>query len=134
MGNRPTLDQYFIEMAFLVAKRSPCLRKQVGCVLVDNRGNVLSTGYNGPPRGWEHCTACKRRGISPQVDYQNCSAVHAEQNAIAQCPDISKISTCIVTHFPCPACLRLIHNTSCNLILFRQEEPNTDCKIIWERI
>ncbi len=52
---RPTLDQYFTQMATLVATRSTCLRRSVGCVLVNARGHVLATGYNGVAKGLPHC-------------------------------------------------------------------------------
>lgn len=52
---RPTHDGYFTAMAMLVASRSTCLRRAVGCVMVNARYHVLSTGYNGRPAGWPHC-------------------------------------------------------------------------------
>jgi dCMP deaminase len=54
-SNRPALDLYYMRMARLVATRSTCLRRAVGCVLVDGQGRVLSTGYNGVARGEHHC-------------------------------------------------------------------------------
>ena len=61
---RPTLDQYFMEIAAVVAKRSTCLRNQVGAVLVRDK-RILSTGYNGAPAGLEHCdmVGCAREGV-----------------------------------------------------------------------
>ena len=54
MNNRPSWDEYFMEMAELARKRSTCLRRGVGAVIVkDNR--VIATGYNGVPRGISHC-------------------------------------------------------------------------------
>jgi len=52
---RPSIDEYFLDMAKVVSSRSTCLRRSVGCVLVDGYGNVLSTGYNGVARGLPHC-------------------------------------------------------------------------------
>lgn len=52
---RPTLDETFLEVAAVLARRATCLKLQVGCVLVDTRGRVLSTGYNGVARGMPHC-------------------------------------------------------------------------------
>ncbi len=62
--NRPTVDEYFIAMAYLVSDRSTCLRRKVGAVLVKNK-QVLSTGYNGAPKNLPHCEdlgGCMRRG------------------------------------------------------------------------
>lgn len=52
---RPPIHEYFMSMAFLVARRSTCLRRQVGCILVDQRNHVLATGYNGVAAGLPHC-------------------------------------------------------------------------------
>ena len=59
--NRPTVDEYFMQMAHLVATRSTCLRRSVGAVIVKDK-RVLSTGYNGAPKGMKHCdeTGCLR--------------------------------------------------------------------------
>ena len=51
---RPTWDEYFMEITHLVAKRSTCLRRQVGAVIVKDK-NILATGYNGAPSGVAHC-------------------------------------------------------------------------------
>ncbi len=62
--NRPTIDEYFMAMAYLVAERSTCLRRKVGAVMVKNK-QVLSTGYNGAPKELPHCEelgGCMRRG------------------------------------------------------------------------
>lgn len=52
--NRPSWDEYFMEMAEVTAKRSTCLRRQVGAVIVQDK-HIIATGYNGAPRGIEHC-------------------------------------------------------------------------------
>jgi len=52
---RPSKDQYFVSMAMLVASRATCCRRSVGCVIVNARGHVLSTGYNGVASGQPHC-------------------------------------------------------------------------------
>ena len=55
MNERPGWDEYFMEMAELTAKRSTCLRRQVGAVIVQEK-HIIATGYNGAPRGLEHCS------------------------------------------------------------------------------
>ena len=75
---RPGLDEYFIEIAAVVAKRSTCLRNQVGAILVKNK-NILTTGYNGAPAGIEHCdvVGCAREGVQSGTRHELCRAVHA---------------------------------------------------------
>jgi dCMP deaminase len=84
---RPTWEDYFMEIARVVATRSSCLRRQVGAVLVKNR-QILATGYNGVPRGIEHCDVrgCLRDklGIPSGERQELCRGLHAEQNAIIQ--------------------------------------------------
>ena len=82
---RISFHDYFMEFARLAAKRSTCLRRQVGAVLVkDNR--LLTTGYNGAVSGADHCSevGCLREemGIKSGERYELCRAVHAEQNAV----------------------------------------------------
>ena len=54
MDKRPSWDEYFMDMAELVAKRSTCLRRNVGAVVVQDR-RIVATGYNGAPKGIPHC-------------------------------------------------------------------------------
>ena len=81
---RPSWDEYFLEMASLVAKRSTCLRRSVGAVLVRDK-RILATGYNGAPSGLEHCfeIGCLRVKLKvPSGErHELCRALHAEQNA-----------------------------------------------------
>jgi dCMP deaminase len=87
MTERPSLDEYFLEIAFVVGKRATCLRNNVGAVIVRDK-RILSTGYNGAPSGMEHCLeiGCIRdmENIPSGTRHEKCRAVHAEQNAIIQ--------------------------------------------------
>ncbi|MDR0468515.1 MAG: cytidine deaminase, partial [Peptococcaceae bacterium] len=82
---RPEWDDYFMDIADLVASRSTCLRRQVGCVVVKDR-RILSTGYNGAPSGVAHCgeVGCRREQehIASGEHVEMCRGVHAEQNAM----------------------------------------------------
>src|SRR5690242_6849402 len=84
---RPSWDEYFMEITHLVAKRSTCLRRQVGAVLVKDK-NILATGYNGAPSGVAHCleVGCLREKLAiPSGErHELCRGLHAEQNAIIQ--------------------------------------------------
>lgn len=144
---RPDKDTYFVAMAKLVATRSTCLRRHVGCVLVDRHGHVLATGYNGVASGLPHCNEVTsvdnaegaHRAVQTTVYHGNacsgalaplgqpqsggvgCEAIHAEQNALLQCRDAQAISTCYVTLAPCSTCTKLLMNTSCRRIVFMEE-------------
>ncbi|QSL65051.1 hypothetical protein MERGE_002356 [Pneumocystis wakefieldiae] len=84
---RPSWDSYFMYLASLAALRSNCMKRRVGCVLVRNK-RVISTGYNGTPRGFINCNqgGCKRcneDGGSGQ-DLKTCLCLHAEENALLE--------------------------------------------------
>ncbi len=113
---RPGWDEYFLQLAGLVASRSTCLRRQVGAILVrDDR--IISTGYNGAPRGLKHCleTGCLREkeGIPSGQRYELCRGVHAEQNAIINAAFYgvaTEGATIYCTNQPCLICARMIIN------------------------
>ena len=82
---RPSLDEYWLSMVPQVASRGTCPRRQVACILVDESGKLVSTGYNGPASGLEHCIDQPCPG-SPAVggERTDCEATHAELNAVLQ--------------------------------------------------
>lgn len=81
---RITKDEYYLNIALAVSKRSTCLKRHYGCVIV--KGDVIvATGYNGSPRGETNCCdtgICGRQNCERYTGYENCVAVHAEQNAL----------------------------------------------------
>ena len=109
---RPEWDDYFLEITQVVAKRSTCLRRQVGAILVKDK-HILATGYNGAPQGLAHCekVGCLRKAMNiPSGErHELCRALHAEQNAIIQAAvqGISiKDSTLYCTASPCSLCAK----------------------------
>lgn len=81
---RISKDEYYLNIALAVSKRSTCLKRHYGCVVV-NDDVIVSTGYNGNPRYESNCCdvgTCKRQNAQRYSDYKNCNAVHAEQNAL----------------------------------------------------
>lgn len=86
---RPSWDHYFMTLASLAARRSNCMRRQVGCVLVRSH-RVISTGYNGTPRHLTNCTSggCPRcnnsQGNSGGQSLSTCLCIHAEENALLE--------------------------------------------------
>lgn len=83
--NRMSKDEYYLGIALAVSKRSPCLKRHYGCVIVKD-DEIIATGYNGNPRGEENCCdtgVCKRMEKPHNSgDYSDCRSVHAEQNAM----------------------------------------------------
>ena len=77
-----TKDEYYLGIALAVAKKSTCLKKQYGAVIVKN-DEIVSTGYNGPVRGEPHCTKCTKVSCDKDMlEYSSCPACHAEMNCI----------------------------------------------------
>ena len=130
---RMNRDEYFSELALLVARRATCARRSVGCVLISARGHVLSTGYNGVPRGHTHCTdvRCPGASLPSGTGLDVCEAIHAEQNALLQCKDVDQIDTAYVTAMPCMTCMKLLLNTSCRRIVYVSDYPHQEAKQLW---
>lgn len=182
----------------LTASRTTCLRRGVGAVLLNERGHVLATGYNGVAAGQPHCnenrivhfasvpkypgpehwqddkrfyfdravsqldTTSKLVGVirphgvsesatkdcvavkaeySPNAcsgaeapsgqSLDSCQAIHAEQNALLQCRDIYAIDTAYVTASPCITCTKLLLNTSCRRIVFKELYSHSQSETLW---
>ncbi len=126
-------DNYFIEIAKVVSLRSTCLRRRYGALIVKDRV-IVSTGYNGSPRGVENCIdiqKCKRKELNiPSGErYELCEAVHAEQNAIINgSPERMKDAAIYIAGFeengnfadgaPCKLCNRMIRNAQIKEIVY----------------
>ena len=131
MDTRPTLDEYFMNIAKVVATRSTCLRNNVGAVIVRDK-RIISTGYNGAPRNLEHCLdiGCIRdqENIESGTMHEVCRAVHAEQNAIIQAAlhaVSTKGATIYCTHQPCVLCAKMIINANIVRVVFTREYPDS---------
>jgi len=151
---RPTRDRYFMAMAQVVATRSTCLRRQVGCVLINERSHALATGYNGVAAGQPHCNeetvdlmstggfghpydrftnACPGAFSRSGEDLDLCEAIHAEQNALLQCRDVYQVAVCYTTTAPCLTCTKLLLGTSCQRVVFIEPYPQAEAAArLWE--
>ncbi len=131
MSERPSWDEYFMEMAVLTARRSTCMRRQVGAVIVKDR-HIIATGYNGAPRGIAHCAdrgGCLRQklGIPSGERHELCMALHAEQNAIIQAATLGQSiegASIYVTHQPCVICAKMIINAGIRRIVVKEGYPD----------
>ena len=119
---RPSKDDYYLSIAETVLTRSTCLRRKYGAVIVKD-DDVISTGYNGSPRGSKNCSE----------GYEICPAVHAEANAIISASRRDMLGatlylagqeadgTPITDAKPCCMCYRLILNAGISAIITRTQ-------------
>lgn len=128
--NRPSWDEYFLEIAKLVSRRSTCLRRQVGALIVKDR-RILTTGYNGTPSGIAHCetTECLREKLRvPSGErHELCRGLHAEQNALLQASLYGVSvggSLLYCTNQPCIICTKMIINAGIKEIIIRNGYPD----------
>jgi len=116
--DRPNWNEYFKEIVQVTAKRSPCKRLQVGCILVkDNR--IISQGYNGFLPGCEHKSIVR--------DGHEQATVHAEQNALCDCAKRGVScdgATAYITHYPCIICTRLLLTAGIKEIKYIEDYKN----------
>ena len=130
-GKRVGWDEYFMDFARLAARRSTCLRRQVGAVLVKDK-TLLTTGYNGAPRGVSHCdeVGCLRDEMEVPSGHRHelCRGLHAEQNAIIQAAYHG--GTCVrgsdvySTTFPCMICTKMLINAGIRRIVYLEGYPD----------
>lgn len=149
ISSRVDKDTYYLDIASAVCKRSTCLKRRYGCVIVKN-DEIIATGYNGSPRGTTNCSdlgMCKRMDKPHNSgDYSDCHSVHAEQNAMLSASrnemigstlylvgeefvDVDVVDVgdgCFVSGWfeiedvePCPICMRMIMNAGVAKVVTR---------------
>ena len=105
---RPTIEEYMMVLAITASSRASCIRRRVGCVLVNELNHVVATGYNGPPSGVTNCTdtPCAGAEYPSGQGLSVCQAEHAETNAISQASSASRyiVHRAFVTAKPCTNC------------------------------
>ena len=130
--DRPDWDTYFMEIANVVARRGNCCRRQVAAVIVaDHR--IISTGYNGTPRGVKNCCdgGCARcaSAVPSGSNLGDCICSHAEENAIVQAAYHGirvKDSMIYVTITPCLLCAKMIINAGIREVVYGGDYKFTD--------
>jgi len=127
--NRPGWDEYFMSIAKVVATRSNCMKRKVAAILVKDK-RVISTGYNGTPRGARNCNegGCPRcNGMAPSgTALEDCLCSHGEENAITQAAyhgTSVKDATLYTTFAPCLLCTKMIINSGIREVVYNQEYP-----------
>lgn len=148
MEKRITKDEYYLNIAKAVSARSTCLKRQYGCVIVNN-DEIIATGYNGSPRGSVNCCDigyCNRLNEpNNSGKYDECHSVHAEQNAIISASRKEMLGASIYLYGeeiqemkiteassysqkmkveieakPCPICERMLRNAGIKYICNRE--------------
>lgn len=115
---RPDRHVTFLRMALFLSTMGTCSRRQVGAIATNDKHHIVSSGYNGNASGLSHCIdkPCKGVFYESGKGLEICEAIHAEQNMLMQCQDVSRITNVYVTTPPCLHCVKLLLNTSCSCI------------------
>ena len=126
---RPSWDQYFMNIAKVVASRSNCMKRKVAAIIVKDK-RVISTGYNGTPRGTRNCNegGCPRCNslASSGTNLEECLCSHGEENAIVQASyhGVSLKDAVIYTTFaPCLQCAKMIINSGISEVIYNMDYP-----------
>ena len=134
-GDRPPWDEYFMSIARVVASRSNCIKRRVGCVVVVDR-RIISTGYNGTPRGVRNCNdgGCPRcaGGAEAGTRLDECLCSHAEENSITQSAfhGVSvRGATVYSTFCPCLICTKMIINAGIREVVYASSFPLGDVAV-----
>lgn len=133
-GRQALRDRVFMGMALELARLGTCSKRQVGALVVNQRHRIRGTGYNGTGSSLPHCIDQPCLGAADRAERQSlytCEAVHAEINALKDCPDVWAIDTLYVTVSPCCACINALLDTSLRRIVFAEEHHHTEARDRW---
>jgi dCMP deaminase len=129
---RPSWDEYFMNIAKVVASRSNCMKRKVAAIIVKDK-RVVSTGYNGTPRGTRNCNegGCPRCNSMAQsgTALDECLCSHGEENAIVQASyhGVSLKDAMIYSTFaPCLQCAKMIINSGIREVIYNMDYPLND--------
>jgi len=129
---RPDWDEYFMNIAKVVSTRSNCIKRKVAAIIVKDF-RVISTGYNGTPKGAKNCNegGCPRcNSLAPSgTALDECLCCHGEENAITQAAyhgTSLKGATLYTTFAPCLLCTKMIINSGISEVVYNQEYPLND--------
>jgi dCMP deaminase len=135
-NQRPSWDDYFLELARVIKKRANCTRRQVGAVIIKDY-RIISTGYNGTPHGIKNCFdgGCKRceKRDKKEIDWyeyeESCVCIHAEQNAIIQAAyqgTSTYGATIYSTTNPCSSCAKMLINAGIKKVVCNVEHHDIE--------
>lgn len=126
---RPSYDEYFMKMADIAKRRSNCMKSSVGCVIVNDSNRVVSTGFNGTPRGLVSCfkNGCNRCNSGDERGLDECLCLHGQESAILEV-GISRTQGCklYTTLYPCFSCAKIIKQAGIKKIFFMEPYMKID--------
>lgn len=123
---RPHWDDYFMNIAHIVANRSNCIKQKVGAIIVKNN-RILSTGYNGTPSKIQNCIdgecpRCNSDDISQGEQLDKCFCIHAEENALLEIgKTLSANATLYTTVYPCLLCSKLMIQCGISKVVYDRD-------------
>lgn len=118
-------DAYFMRIALDVSMGSKCVRAQYGSVIVSKDGRIISTGYNGKPRGSSNDHICYRVGLEDNAAKPNC-CLHSEANALLFSNPLDRMGgTIYVSGRPCTDCLLMIFQSGISRLVYLDEDNQT---------
>lgn len=129
---RASWDEMWLNAAITVGTRSACVRRQIGCIIVDSGNRILSTGYNGPPARFEVAGPCtnyceRSKNVLDLHGYTDCVALHAEANCLAYTDPVRAVNgTAYVNGYPCVSCAKLLAGAGLDRVVVPVETPVID--------
>lgn len=135
MNRKNLKDRVWLQVCFDISQLATCARRKVGCAMLDRKGRVLATGYNGVAPDEVHCidSPCAGANCPSGTGLELCEAIHAEQNAIAQLKFPDEVHTVYSTTAPCMHCVKMLATTAAKRIVFSVDYPHPAAKDYWER-
>ena len=131
---RKLWEEHFLNLAQEVASMGTCIRRQVGCILVDVHRRISATGFNGPPPGWPHCNEgypCPGATAASGQSLDLCYSNHSEINALTQCKDPWQLESAHTTCSPCISCVKALLCTSIRRVIFIEKYPHKESELLW---
>ena len=127
---RPSFDDYFMSIAYLIATRATCDRKHVGAILVKNM-RLIATGYNGSASGMPHCDGPQGHLLKEIEGKPSCvRTLHAESNAIDQAGSDSRLSKLYTTVIPCFDCAKRIVNAGIIEVVYAEYYASRSTELV----
>ena len=122
----------WMKVAKIIGSMSTCPRRNVGAVILNDLGHVLSTGFNGVPSGMTSCydNDCGASSEPTKDGLDKCIAVHAEMNALMQLRSPREATDIIITSSPCKHCMKMLLNTEIRFIAYG-ELYDKDAMAMW---